>query len=119
MALRLRGYDFRLSRAPGLLGLCESDTVSVFAALNTAQRQLLLCKEAGDEGWFGTWAEMAFSISRTSPYLTTPREVARLELATVCNRPVPIQNQFYEYLDFGNGRLPKLRAKTCWPGLQI
>jgi hypothetical protein len=108
-----------MSRGPGLLGICQADTASVFQALNSFQTQLLMAKEAGDEGWFGTFAEMAFTVSRTNPYLTTPREVARLEMSTVCNRPVRVQNQFYEYLDFGNGRLPKLRATTSWPGGQV
>lgn len=78
--------------------------------VNAAQRRLLMCREAGDEGWWGSWAEVAFNVvSRTSPYLTCPREIARLEKIDVCRRPVPIQNQFMEYLDFGNGRMPKRR----------
>jgi hypothetical protein len=110
-----------MSRGPGLIGLCQADTAGVFSALNTAQRNLLLCKEAGDEGWYGTWAEMLFAVSRTGPYLTTPREVARLEQVTVCDRAVRVQNQFYEYLDFGNGRLPKrgINGRSRWPGLQV
>jgi hypothetical protein len=36
--------------------------------------------------------------------------VARVEAFTVCDRPVSVQNQFYEYLQFGNGRLPR-----SWP----
>lgn len=66
-----------------------------------------MAKEAGDEGWYGTWAEIVFNISRTNPYITLPREIARLEAVNVCNHPVAVQNQFYEYLQFGNGRLPK------------
>jgi hypothetical protein len=99
--------------------LCQADTAGCWNALNRAQRRLLLCREAGDEGWNGSYAEMAFTVSQTGPYLTTPREVARVEYATVCNRPVRVQNQFFEYLDFGNGRLPKTSAMRCWPGLQI
>jgi len=70
-----------------------------------------MCREAGDEGWWGTWAEMVFNVSRTQPFITTPREVARLEYSAICQRPVMIQNQFYEYLQFGNGKVPKFR----WP----
>lgn len=109
MPIRARLYDFRTSRGPNAVGVCTGDIADVAAYANSAQTRLVLAKEAGDEGWWGTWAEMAFTVSRTSPYLTTPRGVARLEAVTVCDHPVPVQNQFYEYLDFGNGRLPKQR----------
>jgi hypothetical protein len=109
---RLRLYDCRNSRLPTLVGLCHGDVPTIAQYVNAAQRRLLLCKESGDEGWWGTWAEMAFTVSRPSPglpgpYLTVPREVARLEAINLCEFPIPIQNQFYEYLRFGNGRLPK------------
>jgi hypothetical protein len=69
---------------------------------------LLYAKEAGDEGWFGGWAEILMTASRLTPYVTLPREVARIEFADVCNRPIQLNNQFYEYLRYGNGRLPKI-----------
>jgi hypothetical protein len=107
MPARLRFLDFRLSDAPALCGLAQQDAARVAAIANRAQLRLLNCPEAGDEGWWGTWVEMAFTLSATSPYLTTPREVARLEAITVCNTRIPLQNQFYEYLSWNNGRLPK------------
>lgn len=113
---RLRLFDFRMSRAPALVGLCRDDVVGVANVCNTAQRRLLFCKEANEESFWGTWAEMAFTLTRAQPYLTLPRDVARLENATVCNSAIPIQNQFFEYLQFGNGRLPKAchrRAGSC------
>lgn len=108
MPLRLRLYDVRLSDFPTTLGLCQSDVSGVASAVNSVQRRLLYCREAGDESWNGTWAEVAFNVDRTSPYITTPREIARLEMMTVCRNPIPIRNQFYEYLQFGNGRIPRL-----------
>lgn len=39
-------------------------------------------------------------------------EVARLEGVNICDRPIPLQNQFFEYLQFGNGRLPK-QSLSC------
>jgi hypothetical protein len=110
---RLRLYDIRLGRLPAAIGNCAADLPSVRAAVNTAQRRLLFCKESLDEGWWATWAEIAFNVSRTTPYITLPREVARLEAANICNRPIQINNQFAEYLRFGNGRLPK-----CFPNLR-
>lgn len=113
---RLRFVDFRLSRAPRVLGQCADNYKSLSVYCNTAQERLLMAKEAGDEGWWGTWVEVAFgNISRTNPYITCPREIARLERIDVCDRPIQLQNQFYEYLTFGNGRLPKLcPASTRW-----
>lgn len=110
--LRTRLWDFRLSRLPALIGKCPDDRPYIADAVNTAQRRLLYCKEAGEESWWGTWAEIAFNVSRAQPYITLPREIARLEAVNVCDRPVAVQNQFFEYLEFGNGRLPKRFAQT-------
>jgi len=104
---RLRLYDFRASRLPRLIGTCADNLPVLAEAVNTAQLRLLYARETGDEGWYGTFAEVAFNISRSTPYITLPREIARLEAINICNRPVNIQNQFYEYMAFGNGRLPK------------
>lgn len=112
---RLRLYDVRMSRLPELVGKCQGDSASICNFVNTAQRRLLMCREAGDEGWWGTWAEVAFNlVSRTNPYITCPREIARLEKLDICKHPVFIQNQFYEYLDYGNGRMPqRFRDNYC------
>lgn len=113
MPQRLRVLDLRLSRLPKAVGLCASDLPGLLAYLNAAEPRLLYAEEAGEEGWFGTWAEMIFTVRASQPYLTAPRRVARLEYITVCDKPVEIQNQFYEYLRFGNGRLPKACLETC------
>ena len=104
---RLRLYDCRVSRLPSVIGKCADDIASISDIVNSAQRRLLMCKEACDEGWWGTWAEIVFNVSRSTPYITLPREIARLEWINVCNEPVSLENQFYEYLNFGNGRMPK------------
>lgn len=109
MPSRLRLYDVRLSRFPRVLGLCQGDVPEIAEALNGAQRSLLFCKEASNESWNGTFAECAFSLSRSQPYITLPREIARLEMAAVCDHPIEVSNQFLEYLRFGNGRLRKDR----------
>ena len=114
MAQRLRLYDCRNSRLPSTIGLCQQDAHAIAENVNGAQRRLLMCPEAGDEGWWGTWAEVAFAIDPAKPIITLPREIARLEAIDVCHRPVPLHNQFYEYLQFGNGRMPK-RTTQC-PG---
>lgn len=112
---RLRFYDLRTSRLPNVVGQCRGDILSLAGYANSAQLRLLYAKEAGDEGWWGTWAEIAFNVSRTQPYWTATRDVARLEAVNICERPYPIENQFTEYLQFGNGRLPKTFACQCHP----
>lgn len=107
MPQRTRLYDFRVSRGPALIGICQGDMALIAEAVNTAQRRLLYAKEAGDEGWYGTFAEVVFNVSKTDPYLTLPREIARLEAVNVCSRTIPVQNMFFEYLQFGNGSMPK------------
>jgi hypothetical protein len=112
MPAKLRLYDCRLSRLPGGVGLCQADIPGIANYVNSAQRRLLMCKEAGDEGWIGCFAEVAFTVSRATPYLTLNRHIARLELANVCNNPVEVNSQFLEYLQYGNGRLPKTCARS-------
>lgn len=108
MASRLRLFDCRNSDLPTAAGICRDDVDAVANVVNTVQRRLIYAKEAGDEGWWGSWAEIAFRVDRLFPYFTLGREIARLEMVAVCNRPIPVNNQFYEYLQFGNGRLPSL-----------
>lgn len=109
---RLRLYDFRLSRAANLVGICQGDIAATADLVNTAQRRLVFAREAGETGWWGSWAKMVFNVSKNNPYLTTPREVARLEQIDVCSHPVPIQNEFYEFLQFGAGLQPQCQ-RSC------
>jgi len=102
---RLRLYDLRMSRLPAAVGLCQGDTAAVAALANAAQRRLLYAREAGDEGWWGTWAEIAFEVDPASPYIALPRGVARLQNITVNDDPVPIRNQWFEFVQFGTGRM--------------
>ena len=113
---RLRLLDAKLSRLPASVGLCQDDTAGVAAYVNAAQERLLTCIEASDDGWYGGFAEMSYPVSVTNPYITTPRDVARVELVSVCDRAVPVQNQFFSYLQFGNGKLPRTFGKNrCGP----
>lgn len=116
--MRYRVYDWRTgTNGPAELGICQGDVPQVCQVLNDAQRRLISAKEAGEEGWWGTWAEVAFVLSRVTPYITLPREIARLESTVVCDRPIHLHNQFYEYMEYGNGRLPKHHHRHCsgWP----
>lgn len=109
---RLRFYDLRtFPRFPSLLGFCSNDSPRLAAYVNSAQRRLVLASESGDEGWWGSWAEVAFNIVQNNPIMTFGPDVARVIAFNVCNNPVPIENQFYEYMQFGNGRAPSLIQK--------
>lgn len=111
---RLRLLDLKNSRMPSAVGVCATDTNRIAQFAQSAQARLLMAKEASDEGWWGSWAEVALTASRATPYITLPRDIARLEAIAVCDRVIPVNNQFYEYLQYGNGRLPKLpRAALC------
>lgn len=76
------------------------------------------CPEAGEESWFGSWAEIKFTLTQATPYITLPRTVARLEAVNVCRTPVRLNNQFYEYLAFGNGNLPQCKLKCGYEIVQ-
>src|SRR5579863_4368231 len=104
---RLRLYDMVNSDLPGILGMCVDDVPGIANAVNRAQDRLISCEEANEEGWYGSWAEMIFAVSKRHPVITCPRGVARLEAIDTCNRPTPLRNQFWDYLEFGDGRMPK------------
>lgn len=110
--MRLRLYDCRIGRLPTIIGKCQSDIPGIASYVNTAQQRLLYAAEACDESWYGTWAEVRLNVSRSAPYITLPREIARLESVNICDRPVPVNNQFYEYLQFGNGRMSTRRLNN-------
>lgn len=103
MAFRLRVADWLASRGPKSAGLCQSDIDSNCALLNEIVQRLLVDPSQPDEGWFGTWAKMAYNVSRADPYITGTREVARFTAIDVCKRPMIIRNEWTEFLDFGTG----------------
>lgn len=113
---RLRLLDFRLSDGPPLVGICKEDIARCASLGNRVQRRLIYAKEAGNEGFWGSFAEVAFNnVSRLNPYITTSREIARIEAFNICDRAIPNNNQYQEYLQFGNGRMPqRCRGNGTW-----
>lgn len=59
-------------------------------------------------GWWGSWGRFVFNVSAPNSTITTPRQIARLGRMDVCNHPVKIQNEFFEFLDFSRGLEPKV-----------
>lgn len=83
---------------------------------NDAQERLLLDPQMPDEGWWGGWVTMNLTatVSCGAAYVTVPREICRLIVLAVCQRPVHIRNGFYEYLKWGAGLEPKAcRTGAC------
>jgi len=98
------------STLPGAIGYCARDRVDVAAFVNKAQQQLLIDPLAPDEGWWGGWVQMLFNITPDANFtatVTTPNDIARIIVLDFCNRPRPIRNGFYEYLQFGTGHRPR------------
>lgn len=95
------------SDIPTIIGVCPDDVPRVANAVNRAQERLIFSKEAGDEGFYGSYAEMAFNVLQSDPYIVLGRYGARIMNVTACKTPIQINNQFYEYLMFGDGKQPR------------
>lgn len=105
--MKLTLANVRSSRFAEAIGACYTDLPRIAAAVNEAVQRLIMDPRQPDTGWFGTWVPMVFNVTRSNPYITAPRGVARLMLMDVCKTPIKLQNQFYEYLWSGVGILPK------------
>lgn len=116
--MRLTLSMMRHGRLPEVIGRCIADIPAIASAVNAAQMRLLYAKEAGDEGWWGTFAKVIFNVVPANPYLPLTREFARIEKMTVCRGVVPVQNQFYEFVQFGNGYQPTFNCAGQRTGCQ-
>jgi len=104
--------DFRLSRGPQVLGDCASNISDLLNFVNEAQERLI--NVGGESGWWGGWTKVAFTVSRTNPFITLPPQYARIINLDVCRFPIRIQNEFYEELDAGIGlRIPNTVSDWC------
>lgn len=107
-----------LARSSGLpqhIGICAEDISRVAAAVNEAQLSLLLDPMKPDEGWFGGWVNMVFNltVANFAASIITPRDIATIIVYDICQRPRPLRNGFYEYLQFGTGQRPKTCSPWC------
>lgn len=114
--MRTTFLQFRLSRIPESVGTCAADIVRCASFCNDATRRLLIA--GGETGWYGTWQKMVFAVNPSDPYLTLPRQVARIINLDVCRFPVRIQNEFYEFLEAGVGLQPSSKC-GCPPLCQV
>lgn len=106
--------EIRKTMLPQDLLLCQSDIPTICAYLNQAIEELL--PAGGETGFWGTSYKTAFNVLRSDPYLTTPRQIARVGGAQICKQPVRIQNDWYEFLEAGIGQQgPSCGGATCPP----
>ena len=99
--MRTTFYDVRQSRIPQVLGVAAADVPTLLSYVNEAQRRLI--KSSGDKGWWGSWAKMVFNVDPANPMLTAPRTVARITDMSICRTPIRIQNEYFEFLEYGCG----------------
>ena len=101
------------------MGICQADPqVATYA--NDSTERLMIDPMAPDEGWFGGTVTLNLNatVHAHHAYVATPREICRLTVTSLCQEPVQIRNQFYEYLRFGPGRFPKhCQSGLCANGL--
>lgn len=111
---RLTLGQIRVSTLPEAIGICAPDLPRISAYVNEAVQRLVIA--GGETGWYGTWARTVFDVSAEDPYITLPRSIARIVGVTVCDRPISIQNEWYEFLEFGIGLQP---VNSCRQPCQI
>lgn len=111
--MRVTVLQARLSRLPESIGLCVADGPRIMAAINEATQRLLFY---GGDGWWGTWSKVAFLVNRTLPFITLPYGFARAINMDVCRRPIAVQNEFMEFLEYGIGLReapPQIAGRFC------
>lgn len=89
------------SRIPHSLGQCATNLPEVASYVNEAIERLLLC--APETGFWGTWEKVAFNVPNATPYLTLPSKYSRAGGIDICRVPVAINNNWFEFLEFGVG----------------
>lgn len=101
--MRIRLSDVLASRIPGVIGACRENSPEVCSMINEAQQRLI--NAASDSGWLGGYHKVVFEVDRSNPYITLPPEYSRIISLAAC-RPMPIRNEWYEFLEEGTGPLP-------------
>jgi hypothetical protein len=84
--------------------------------LNQGTQELI--NIAGEDGFWGCDHKVVFNVTRTDPYITLPPQYARMISMDVCRHPVPIQNEHYEFLEFGIGLQVPCTNESPFLGMQ-
>lgn len=93
--MRVTYGDLKASRIPKAAGICATDA-RLLAWTNEAQHRLLMKGK-----WWGTCPKIR--ICATNSCLTLPPQVATIEAVALDGRPIPIRDQWWEFLDNGAG----------------
>lgn len=89
--------DAKDSRIPISVGVC-GDSAEFLAYLNEATERLIF------RGKFkGSYQKVRLCLS--DGCITLPRQIASITDIALCNNPIPIRNQFFEFLSNGDGIL--------------
>jgi hypothetical protein len=93
---------------PQKLGLCSADVPRLLSYCNEAMQRLIIA--SGETGFWGGWYRTVFSVASDGT-ITLPRQVARVVNLAVCDTPIEMQNEFYEFLEAGIG--PQTDVSGC------
>lgn len=77
------------------LGICPDDAQFV-AYVNEATKRLI-----NKGNWVGTYGK--FTICTDSSCITWPRQLMTIESIAVCGQPIPVRNQWFEFMSTGAG----------------
>lgn len=111
MPVRICVADVRLSRFSTVLGLTSNNLAEIIPALNEVQQRLIYAM--GDI----PYARVAFNVNQTHPYITLPRQFARMINMDICREPFRIHNAFYEFLPGGVGLQDVPKNAVDWCGM--
>lgn len=95
------------------LGFCVNDP-RITQYVNEATKRLM--DSFGETGFWGCWARAWFTVSQASPYITLPRQFARIINLDVCRDPITLHNEFYEFLPGGVGLQGVNLCQPDWCG---
>jgi len=110
MPVRATVADIQNSRYCTVLGLCSNNLAEIIPALNECTQRLL--QALGNT----PYVKVAFNVNKEHPYLTLPRQFARMINMDYCRVPMRIHNQFYEYLPGGIGLQDGALSSPDWCG---
>lgn len=110
MPVRQTVADVQNSRLPSTLGLCNNNLAEIIPALNECTQRLI--QAMGNT----PYVRVAFTVDRSHPYITLPRQFARMINMDYCQVPMRIYNQFYEFLPGGIGLQDVKTGVRDWCG---
>lgn len=94
--MRTTFENLKNSRIPAVLNISPEDP-RLMLICNEAQQRLVQT----NEHFWGLFARYRFCV--TNSCLVWPREIAAIEAVSICNRALPVRNQWFEFMESGPG----------------